>query len=58
MLNKSKKLKKTQRTTQEWNGKKYILIDSLSKVLMLVLSIYKVAFYTEKWMSAASNASV
>lgn len=35
-----------------------ILIDSLSKVLMLVLSIYKVAFYTEKWMSAASNASV
>lgn len=36
----------------------YILIDSLSKVLMLVLSIYKVAFYTEKWMSTASNASV
>lgn len=25
---------------------------------MLVLNIYKVAFYSAKWMSVASNASV
>lgn len=58
MLDMSKTVKQTKKPSNDIVKYMLLSLTVIFKVLMLVLNIYKVAFYPAKWMSVASNASV